>query len=200
MIICKKCGSLERTKRGDECKNCVRIRAEKYRLNNPEKVRASNKKWHQANANKVAARSIAWRKANPERAKEIALKWAKKHIEQTNPIRAAWRKANSEHIKKVKRMWNESNPQSGYKYNHTRRAAKQKAVPSWFCEFDIFVFAEAYHLCKLRKKATNTAWEIDHIVPLVKKIVCGLHCASNFQVITSIHNRSKGNHYWPDMP
>lgn len=42
--------------------------------------------------------------------------------------------------------------------------------------------------------------EVDHIVPLVSKIVCGLHCPANLAAVPPPYNRAKGNKYWPNMP
>ncbi len=42
--------------------------------------------------------------------------------------------------------------------------------------------------------------DIDHIVPLKSKIVCGLHCLENLQYLPSAENQAKKNYFWPDMP
>jgi hypothetical protein len=47
---------------------------------------------------------------------------------------------------------------------------------------------------------TGIAHEVDHIVPLLSGLVCGLHCEANLQVITAFENQSKNNRFWPDMP
>lgn len=77
------------------------------------------------------------------------------------------------------------------------RAAKLLAVPKWF---DACLVRDVYALAKARTIETGVPHHVDHIVPLVSEIVCGLHCQQNLQVIPGFDNRSKSNRHWPDMP
>lgn len=78
-----------------------------------------------------------------------------------------------------------------------RRANKLKATPLWANNFFI---KEIYHLSNIRSKVTGFKWNVDHIVPLRSKFVCGLHCEANLQVIPAKANQIKSNLIWPDMP
>ena len=97
--------------------------------------------------------------------------------------------------KAARRSYYKKNIQSYFVRKANRRAQTLQATPSWYGGFDEFVLSEAYKLCKLREKMTGVKWEIDHIVPLQGENVCGLHCSSNWSVITQFENRSKGNRY-----
>lgn len=74
------------------------------------------------------------------------------------------------------------------KVNHNRRA-KTKLIN----ELDAFVFEEAVSLAVKRSELTGFPWSVDHIIPLHHKAICGLHVASNFQVVPSLWNSWKGN-------
>ena len=49
-------------------------------------------------------------------------------------------------------------------------------------------------------ETTEIKWEVDHIVPIKSKIVCGLHTEQNLRIVPRRVNRSKNNRYWPQMP
>ena len=66
----------------------------------------------------------------------------------------------------------------------------QQATPSWGNRFFI---EEAYALAKLRSECTNILWEVDHVVPVKSKTVCGLHVEHNLQVVPAQWNRAKQN-------
>ncbi len=68
-----------------------------------------------------------------------------------------------------------------------RRAAKKKATPDWLTvdqKEEIRVFYA---------KAVRRVLEVDHIIPLKGKNVCGLHVPWNLQLLTAKQNREKGN-------
>lgn len=78
-----------------------------------------------------------------------------------------------------------------------RRFAARNAAPKWA---NRFFMQEAYDLARRRTKATGIRWHVDHIVPLLSPLVCGLHVEHNLQVIPAAQNISKNNRWWPDMP
>lgn len=60
-------------------------------------------------------------------------------------------------------------------------------------EWDDFVREEATILCNERMHDTGIRWESDHMLPLRAKVVSGLNCGDNIQVIPAALNRSKRN-------
>ena len=71
-----------------------------------------------------------------------------------------------------------------------REALKLQAVPAWA---DMEEIKYIYNLAKER------GLEVDHIVPLRSKFVCGLHTPDNLRCIPKELNQMKSNRYWPDM-
>jgi hypothetical protein len=56
-------------------------------------------------------------------------------------------------------------------------------------------WSEHAAIADLRKLAKWLQLEIDHIVPITGKYVCGLHVIDNIQLITKEQNRAKSNHF-----
>lgn len=86
--------------------------------------------------------------------------------------------------------WNAAHPWIKAASLALRRARKKYATPKWSNSFFI---REAYHLARLRTKATGFKWHVDHIYPLQSPLVCGLHVEQNLQVIPALVNQRKHN-------
>lgn len=78
-----------------------------------------------------------------------------------------------------------------------RNAAKLNATPSWANDKYITLW---YKLAGIEETRTGQKCHIDHIVPLQSKLVCGLHCEDNMQILFGRENVSKSNRHWPNMP
>jgi hypothetical protein len=72
-----------------------------------------------------------------------------------------------------------------------RRQAIKQATPNW-ADFD--------EIQMIYEKASYFGFEVDHVVPIKSKLVCGLNVPANMQLLHKSLNASKGNRYWPDMP
>lgn len=163
------------------CKKCTDLKKAQYNCVNRDAVSKGSLSWRNNNLDKVLLSIENSSKKNPGRVKEI-------HIE--------WIRNNPEKAKARTKRWTSKNPDRVNKYKAERRAALLSASTSWANQFFI---EEAYHLAKLREEVLGFKWNVDHIVPLKSRLVCGLHCEANLQVIPSIDNFKKGNRWWPDM-
>lgn len=71
-----------------------------------------------------------------------------------------------------------------------KRHINENATPKWA---NMAKIAEIYEEMRKRTEAEGVEYEVDHIVPLKGKNVCGLHVENNLQVITRRENLAKGN-------
>lgn len=78
-----------------------------------------------------------------------------------------------------------------------RRESEARATPPWA---DRKAIRDKYKSRDFMKELTGELYEVDHIIPLLHPLVCGLHIAANMQVLHWKENAEKGNLYWPDMP
>lgn len=94
---------------------------------------------------------------------------------------------NTEAIKKTVAEWRVNNPLRARAIGAKRRANLLMATPPWAKTGDVWgLLIDVYKRCP-------PGMEVDHIVPLQGKNVCGLHVPWNLQYLTKSQNASKGN-------
>lgn len=128
------------------------------------------KRWAE-NREAEAARSLAYREKNIDQLR-------KKYRERQSAVRA-------------------NQPWKVNAANKARKAAQRKAMPLWADKSQIAV---VYQKSKELSKAFGVDFEVDHVVPLRGKTVCGLHVHANLQLLASDLNHKKRHYEWPDMP
>ena len=163
---------------------------------NPERVKESNKRRY----TKEREARLEEAKRYYEENKEERKAYARSRREKSRLVAREYRKVNKERLFQVNLLWRQNNKHRLTANQSKRNAIKARAIPCWAeDEWDSFVVEEVYHLSSLRSKMLNVPHNVDHIVPLNSKSVCGLHCAANLQILARFDNISKGNRYWPDM-
>lgn len=153
-----------------DCTPCEARRKAEYKARNRDKVKAAAS-GYKKRVHAVGAESRAFQKAIKRLTLPLRLYLA----------RSGWRRGNMGAI----------NAGTAHRF-----ASKLRATPSWS---NAFFVAEAYDLARRRTLATGIEWQVDHIVPLRSKHVCGLHAHTNVAVIPKAENLAKGNRTWPDM-
>lgn len=86
-------------------------------------------------------------------------------------------------------------------YERTRRyfRALFNATPKWLTYEQRQAFYRVYRdMREQRFRGRNV--NVDHIVPICHKYVCGLNAPWNLRVVVARENMSKGNRWWPDCP
>lgn len=134
------------------------------------------KDWNKENIEKVRKYKIKWRKENPEQGKR-------------------WRKENLEKVKKSIRMWKKLNPQKVLAMDSKRRAKKLNATPEWLTKEHLEEIQDLYVACRAFRLFTGLTYHVDHIVPLLHPLVCGLHVPWNLQILEASENIRKNNKF-----
>lgn len=125
-----------------------------------------------------------WYKENHERCRKIAKKSYDKNLEK-NLIRCKkWRRENPNKVKD----YYINNKEIFYRNRDLRFEREKKATPHWVDKKEIKkIYIEARKLTK----ETGTSYQVDHIIPLVHKEVCGLHIPQNLRIVTAEENMKK---------
>ena len=197
------------------CKTCVNAANSLLVKKNPEAYKARITAHRVANADRLKAYKAEHYLKNREkyrlgmkmrqaaiRAVQPAATKIKRETRGKDPVKRAaalerYKQRNAAEIVARARAWNNAHPEVARAHLAKRRAKKKCATVAWANDFFV---KEAYRLAELRTKMTGLKWEVDHIVPLQSRLVCGLHCEANLQVIPRSVNLEKSNFYWPDMP
>ena len=77
-------------------------------------------------------------------------------------------------------------PETVKRHRRLRNHSVKIQTPSW---------ANREKMNSIYKEARILGLEVDHILPLQGKTVCGLHVETNLQLLTKTENLKKGNRY-----
>lgn len=202
MRVCRKCGvekSIDRYAKNTfsaggrlwTCKDCVNAYNGARRAN-PEiwaDTLARARKKYQVDPEYAAKRKANAKKGNA-RAQANDEKKARKRLLAQQPHRV-------EALREAQRKWKSSNKGKANANTAKRRACAKRAIPIWA---DLEEIEAYYKVAQSLSQETGIQYEVDHIVPLRSRYVCGLHCQSNLQVLTAAENNKKNNKFWPDAP
>lgn len=148
----------------------------------------------------VECASEHWRRQrerNPEGHRRSSREYARRNREKETERHAAWYSTN----KKQHAAWLKEyrkRPEIAAKRTAEaglRRAAKRQACPLWV---DKKALAAVYAEARDRTRTSGVRYHVDHIVPLVHPLVCGLHVPWNLQILEAGKNLQKSNSFSPE--
>jgi hypothetical protein len=195
MRVCTKCGeskphdAFHFNKRQNapyrHCIQCHRALVRAGYLRNREVRSAQIKAYAKSHPEKFRQSSAAWKARNQEHVKA----YAEKTRAAKSEYHRKWYAENLEDKRAKNRKWAKDNPAKHLAICAQRRAAKLSACPQWA---DLKVIDEIYAEANRLTRETGIKHEVDHVIPLQGKTVCGLHVETNLQILVAAENRSKG--------
>jgi hypothetical protein len=92
--------------------------------------------------------------------------------------------------REYRRRHNERNPHQKTKDVATRRARRKHAEPAWLSREQRNEIKQVYELAK-KLNTDGLVYQVDHIVPLSGRTVCGLHVPWNLRAIPAEENQKR---------
>lgn len=166
-----------------------------YRLDNPE----YNGQYNAAHKDNISKQRKEYYKKNADKLKANSMEYFIKNADTIRVKRKMYYVENREKLIEYTKQWCLDNPGKANARNAKRRAAQLQRTPSWA---DHDAIKQVYTDCVEINLAAATAgcterFSVDHIIPLVGKLVSGFHIGSNLQIITAKENSEKNNKFTP---
>lgn len=124
---------------------------------------------------------------NKTRIIEKVRKYYKKNKDKVTTRNRQYYKENKEVLKAKVKDYQRKNKGKVNARVARRKAQKLKASVTWANKK---ILQQIYISCP-------EGYHVDHIIPLIHPLICGLHVESNLQYLTKSENSSKGNTFVP---
>lgn len=193
--ICLKCGiekasfefkqkrknSTELTKWCISCLDKSKDTQKKYRENNPDKYAEIRNNY----APTMKVKLQEYYEAHKEEIKASVKEWSNNNKDKRYEIHRKYYSSNTGLAKQRTSLWRINN-KGRHNFNNRSRKYKQlRCTPKW---------ADAEKIKKIYEDCPS-GYHVDHIIPIVNSVVCGLHVPDNLQYLPASINCSKSNRF-----
>lgn len=160
----------------------------KWAAENPEAKKQRAAEWYDKNRDEVIERVRANYYKDLDKSRQRARDYAESHKKEAVERAKKWKENNPERAK-----LNDANrdPVKLHSAKAKYRAAKRQACPPWVDHDHMARIHDVYRLRRKVSEQTGVVHEVDHIVPLQGKTVCGLHVWWNLRVIPKEDNNRR---------
>jgi len=141
----------------------------------------------------VLKQQRSYQERNIQKLKLYRRSWYERNKDRVLAKSSEWQKANRERRNEISSEWAKRNRDKKLYLSSKRRAAKIAATPKWA---DLEKVADLYRVAAKMSLGTGS-YHVDHIVPMVSDLVCGLHVENNLQILPREENIKKLNRCWP---
>lgn len=180
---CKRGHISKRNVKNRSCMECVKLKKPQY-----------DKNHYKRNSKKIKENVKKWCGENKEHCKQYRQQY---YLDNIDYLREKSRKYSlerdyKEYLKKYRQDNKEALRPKDLAHTRKRQAAKLNATPLWYEHEEIkLLYEESARITK----ESGIVMNVDHVVPLQGKLVSGLHCIANLQIITAEENMKKGNKF-----
>lgn len=175
----------EKDGKSSRCKKCVNsLRDKDY-----------HKKYYKENKEIADQYKRDWSEKNKEKVKLQKKQKYNLNVEAILENKRKYYLENREKILANKREYSKLNRSKKNANEAKRHSRKNQRTPSWLTTEHLKQIEAFFWLSRDLYRITGEVYNVDHIVPLQGKNVCGLHVPWNLQVLPRDLNIKKGNKY-----
>jgi hypothetical protein len=164
---------------------------------NPEVKKERAAEWYEKKREEIIERVRANYYKDVDKSRQRAREYAEAHKAEASARTKEWTQQNPERKKASDKRWKDNNPAHYHSLKAKYRAARRMACPPWVDNAHMARIHEIYRLRRQISEQTGVVHEVDHIVPLQGKTVCGLHVWWNLRVIPREENNRRPR-IWSD--
>ena len=187
---CVRCIAEAAVRWADKDREHFRRLARAGHARNAKQRQAEARARYHADVDASRAKALAEYYKNPERYKERHRQYRLRNVEKERLRARERRQKHKEKISAYNKKYKAENRALYAACEKARYAKKMSAMPDWV---DSAAMASIYAEARQATIDTGIKHEVDHIVPLQGRGVCGLHVPWNLQVLTKIENVRKSN-------